>query len=66
MDYAANYEENGWTKEVAERKSEVERKNYRNLRNLLKGTAENPKKEYLEEIHDELMEIPRTGHCDLM
>ena len=42
------------------------RKNYRKLRNELKRATDNAKKEYLEKICNEIMELQRTGHYDLM
>jgi hypothetical protein len=41
-------------------------KNYRKLRNELKRATDNAKKEYLENIHNEIMEFQRTGHYELM
>jgi len=46
--------------------TEEGRKNYRMLRNELKRATDNAKKEYLENICNEIMEFPRTGHYDLM
>jgi hypothetical protein len=46
--------------------NEERRKNYRRLRNLLKRTTENAKKEYLESISDEIIDFQRTGCYDLM
>jgi type I site-specific restriction endonuclease len=37
------------------------RKNYRRLRNVLKRATDNAKKEYLENICDEIVEFQRTG-----
>ena len=45
---------------------EESRKNYRRLRNELKRATENPKKEYLENICNEIMRYQRTGYYDLM
>jgi len=42
------------------------RKNYRRLRNNLKRATDNAKKEYLENIHNEIMDFQRTGCCDVM
>ena len=42
------------------------RKNYRRLRNELKRATDNAKKEYLENICNEIMEFQRTGRYDLM
>ena len=41
-------------------------KNYRKLRNELKRATDNAKKEYLENICNEIMEFQRTGRYDLM
>ena len=46
--------------------TEEGRKNNRRLRNELKRTTDNVKKEYLENICNEIMEFQRTGHSDLM
>ena len=46
--------------------TEEGRKNYRRLRNKLKRATENDKKEYLENICNEIMEFQRTGRYDLM
>jgi len=46
--------------------TEENRKNYRRLRNGLKRATDNAKKEYLENICNEIMEFQRTGNCDLM
>jgi hypothetical protein len=42
------------------------RKNYRRLRNELKRATDDTKKEYLENICNEIMEFQRTGLYDLM
>jgi hypothetical protein len=42
------------------------RKNYRRLRNKLKGAMDNAKKEYLESICGEIIGFHRTGHYGLM
>jgi hypothetical protein len=42
------------------------RKNYRRLRNELKKATDNTKKEYLENICNEIMDFQRTGRYDLM
>jgi hypothetical protein len=42
------------------------RKNYRRLRNQLKGAKNKTKKEYLENVCDEIMEVQRTVCYDLM
>jgi hypothetical protein len=42
------------------------RKNYRRLWNELKRTTDNAKKEYLENICNEIMEFQKTGRYDLM
>ena len=42
------------------------KKNYRTLRNELKRATDNAKKEYLENICNEIMELQRTGFYDLM
>ena len=42
------------------------RRNYRRLRDELKRATENAKKEYLENICEEIMEFQRTGRYDLM
>ena len=46
--------------------TEEGRRIYRRLRNEWKRATENAKKEYLEDIHKEIMEFQRTGRCDLM
>jgi type I site-specific restriction endonuclease len=46
--------------------TEEDRKNYRRLRNELKKTTDNAKKEYLENICNESMELQRTDCYDLM
>jgi hypothetical protein len=46
--------------------SEAERKNYRNLRNLLKRNHRKANKEYFENIRGEVMEFPRTRYFYLM
>ena len=46
--------------------TEEGRKNYRSLRNELKRDTEIAKKEYLENIWNEIMEYQRTGRYDLM
>ena len=46
--------------------TEEDRKNYRRLRNELKRTTDNAKKEYLENICKKIMEFQRTGPYDLM
>jgi hypothetical protein len=46
--------------------TEEGRKNYRRLRNELKMATDNAKKEYLENICNEIMEFQRTGCYDLM
>ena len=46
--------------------TEEGRKNYRMLRNELKRATDNAKKEYLENICNEIMEFQRTGRYDLM
>ena len=46
--------------------TEEGRRIYRRLRNEWKRPTENAKKEYLEDIHKEIMEFQRTGRCDLM
>ena len=46
--------------------TEEGRKNYRRLRNELKRATDNTKKEYLENICNEIMEFQRTGRCDFM
>jgi hypothetical protein len=42
------------------------RKNYRKLRNELKTATDNAKKEYLEGICDEIIQLKKIGHYDLM
>jgi len=42
------------------------KKNYRRLRNELKRATDNAKKEYLENICNEIMKLQRTGRYDLM
>jgi len=44
----------------------IENVNYRRLRNELKRATDNAKKEYLENICNEIMEFQRTGRYDLM
>jgi len=46
--------------------TEEGRKNYRRLRNELKRATDNAKKEYLENICNEIMEFQRAGCYDLM
>ena len=46
--------------------TEESRKNYRRLRNKLKRPTDTAKKEYLENICNEIMEFQRTGRYDLM
>jgi len=46
--------------------TEESRKNYRSLRNEVKRATDNAKKEYLENICNEIMEFQRTGLYDLM
>jgi hypothetical protein len=46
--------------------SEEGKKNYRKLRNELKRATDSAKKEYLENICNEIMEFQRTGRYDLM
>jgi hypothetical protein len=46
--------------------NEEGRKNYRRLRNELKRATDNAKKDYLENICNEIMEFQRTGGYDLM
>ena len=46
--------------------TEEGRKNYQRLRNELKRATDNAKKEYLENICNEIMEFQRTGRYDLM
>ena len=46
--------------------TEEGRENYRRLRNELKRATDNAKKEYLENICNEIMEFQRTGRYDLM
>jgi pyruvate formate-lyase activating enzyme-like uncharacterized protein len=46
--------------------NEEARTTYRRLRNKLKRATDNAKKEYLESIHDEIVEFQRTGYYDLM
>ena len=46
--------------------TEEGRKNDRRLRNELKRATDNAKKEYLENICNEIMEFQRTGRYDLM
>jgi hypothetical protein len=45
---------------------EVERKDYRRLRNKLKRGIGKAKKEYLESMSNEITEFQRTGRCYLM
>jgi len=46
--------------------TEESRKNYRRLRNELKRATDSAKKEYLENMCNEIMEFERTGRYDLM
>jgi hypothetical protein len=46
--------------------NEEVRKNYRRLRNELKGATDNTKKEYLDSICDEIIEFQRTKRFNLM
>jgi len=46
--------------------TEEGRRNYQRLRNELKRATDNAKKEYLENICNEIMEFQRTGRYDLM
>jgi hypothetical protein len=46
--------------------TEQGRKNYRRLRNQLKRATDNAKKEYLENVCNEIVEFQRTGRYDLM
>ena len=46
--------------------TEEGRRNYRRLRNELKRATEKARKEYLENICNEIMEMQRTGRYDLM
>ena len=46
--------------------TEEGRRNYRRLRNELKRATEKARKEYLEKICNEIMEMQRTGRYDLM
>ena len=46
--------------------TEEGRKNYRRLRNELKRATDNGKKEYLENICNDIVEFQRTGRYDLM
>jgi type I site-specific restriction endonuclease len=46
--------------------TEEGKKNYRRLRNELKRATDSAKKEYLENICNEIMEIKTTGRYDLM
>ena len=46
--------------------TEESRKNYRRVRNELKRATDNAKKEYLENICNEIMEFKGTGRYDLM
>ena len=46
--------------------TEEGRKNYRVVRKMLRRATENDKKEYLENIYNEVMEYERTGRYDLM
>ena len=45
---------------------EESRKNYRSLRNELKRGTDNAKKEYLENIYNEIMEFQRTWRYNFM
>ena len=46
--------------------NEEGRRNYRRLKNELKRATETAKKEYLENICNEIIEFQRTGRYDLM
>jgi hypothetical protein len=46
--------------------TEEEKKNYRRLRNELKRATDSAKKEYLQNVYNEIMEFQRTGRYDLM
>jgi type I site-specific restriction endonuclease len=46
--------------------NEEGRRNYRRLRNELKKATEKAKKEYLENICNDIIEFQRTGRYDLM
>jgi len=46
--------------------TEEDRRYYRRLRNELKRATEKARKEYLENIYNEIMQMQRTGHHDLM
>jgi len=46
--------------------NEEGRRNYRRLRNELKRATKMAKKEYLENIYNEIIEFQRTGRYDLM
>ena len=46
--------------------NEEGRKNYRRLRNKFKRTTETTKKEYIEDICNDIIGFQRTGHYDLM
>ena len=46
--------------------NEEGRRNYRRLTNELKKATETTKKEYLENIHNEIIEFQRKGSYDLM
>jgi len=47
-------------------KTEEDRKNYGRLRNELKRATDNARKEYLENICNEIVEFQRTWRYDLM
>jgi hypothetical protein len=45
---------------------ENRKKNYKRLSNKLESTTDKSKKEYLESLCDETLEIETTGRCDLL
>jgi len=66
MDYTGNDQKMDERRNWKNVSTEEGRKNYRRLRNELKRSTDNAKKEYLENICNEIMEFQRTGLYDLM
>jgi len=66
MDYTGNDQKMDVRRNWKCVNTEEGRKNYRRLRNELKRATDNAKKEYLENICNEIMEFQTTGRYDLM
>ena len=66
MDYTGNDQEINERRKWKNVNNEEGKKNYRTLRNELKRATDSAKKEYLENICNEIMELQRTGRYDLM